>query len=87
MKTDEIYLQVISPDKVIFQGNVSLVRFPGKESPFVILRDHAPIMALLDKGVISYESLQGEGKIPVITGFVQVKDNRAYACVKQNENI
>jgi F-type H+-transporting ATPase subunit epsilon len=59
MKTDEIYLQVISPERVIFQGNVSLVRFPGKESPFVILRDHAPIMALLDKGVYLMKVCRG----------------------------
>ncbi|HBG52629.1 MAG TPA: hypothetical protein DDW70_00215 [Rikenellaceae bacterium] len=78
-----IYLQVISTQKIIFQGNVSVARFPGKKSAFTIMKDHAPILSLLEKGFITYEGPFGKGKVPVASGFVQVRKNEVYACIEQ----
>ena len=49
-----IYLQVISTQKIIFQGNVTVARFPGKKSAFSVMKDHAPILSLLEKGFITF---------------------------------
>ncbi|HKM31040.1 MAG: F0F1 ATP synthase subunit epsilon [Bacteroidales bacterium] len=76
-----LFLQIISPEKTLFKGNVTVVRFPGKKAPFVVLKDHAPIMSLLEQGVISFEGEFGKKNIPVTGGFVQVKKNRVYACI------
>ncbi|MDD2538161.1 MAG: hypothetical protein WC377_01790 [Bacteroidales bacterium] len=81
-----VYLQIISPEKILFQGNVCLARFPGTASSFVVMKNHAPIMSLLSKGVISYEGEYGEGRIPVSSGFVQVRNNKVYACIIQKED-
>lgn len=78
-----IYLQVISTQKVIFQGNVSVARFPGKKSAFTVMKDHAPILSLLEKGFITYEGPYGKGKVPVSSGFVQIRKNEIYACIDQ----
>jgi len=78
-----VYLQVMSPEKVLFEGNVSLVRFPGKKSSFVVMKDHAPIMSLLNTGQITYLGEMGNGEIPVSSGFVQVRNNKVYACIIQ----
>ncbi len=46
-----MFLEIISPEKTIYSGNIVLVQLPGKElGSFEILNNHAPIMALLDKG-------------------------------------
>ena len=44
-----LFLQIISPEKTLFKGNVTVVRFPGKKAPFVVLKAHAPIMSLLEQ--------------------------------------
>ena len=54
-----------------------------------LIRGHekpCPIMSLLSKGVISYEGEYGEGRIPVSSGFVQVRNNKVYACIIQKED-
>ncbi|MFA5301123.1 MAG: F0F1 ATP synthase subunit epsilon [Bacteroidales bacterium] len=78
-----VYLQVMSPEEVLFEGNVCLVRFPGKSASFTVMKDHAPIMSLLERGFISYEGEMGDGRIPVSSGFVQVRNNKVYACIIQ----
>ncbi|HPW79057.1 MAG: F0F1 ATP synthase subunit epsilon [Bacteroidetes bacterium ADurb.Bin037] len=79
----QIFLQVISTEKILFQGNVSVVRFMGGKTSFTVLRDHAPIMSLLDKGYITFDGDFGKKKIPMSSGFVQVKKNEVYACIEQ----
>ena len=78
-----IYLQVISTQEIIFQGNVTVARFPGKKSAFSVMKDHAPILSLLEKGFITYEGPFGKGKVPVSSGFVQIRKNEIYACIDQ----
>lgn len=45
-------LEIISPEKKIYQGNVKLVQVPGSKGSFQILNNHAPIVSTLDKGSI-----------------------------------
>lgn len=84
MEDYPIYLQIIAPDKVVFEGKVRVVRFPGGQAPFAVLKDHAPILTTLSEGIITYEGEAGLGKVPVKDGFVQVKNNTVYACVTPN---
>ncbi len=45
-------LEIITPDKKIYQGEVKRVRLPGSKGLFEILKNHAPIISTLDKGTI-----------------------------------
>jgi F-type H+-transporting ATPase subunit epsilon len=45
-------LEIITPEKTIFNGEAKLVRFPGKSGSFEILDNHAPMIASLKKGKI-----------------------------------
>ena len=47
-----MYLEIISPDKKIFAGEVSEVKLPGADGSFGILNDHAPLIASLKKGTV-----------------------------------
>jgi F-type H+-transporting ATPase subunit epsilon len=47
-----VYIEIITPDKTIFDGEVKTVRIPGKKGSFQVLSDHAPIVSTLDKGPI-----------------------------------
>ena len=48
-----MYLEVITPDEVLFKGQVSSVKLPGKDGLFQILKDHAPIISSLTAGTVS----------------------------------
>ena len=47
-----MYIEIITPDKKIFSGEVSLAQFPGTDGLFEILNNHAPIVSTLTKGKI-----------------------------------
>ncbi|MBN3036586.1 MAG: ATP synthase F1 subunit epsilon [Bacteroidales bacterium] len=47
-----MYIEIISPDNTIFQGEAELVQCPGKTGSFEILNNHAPMIAVLKEGRI-----------------------------------
>lgn len=76
-------LEILTPDKKLYSGDVYGVQLPGITGLFEILDKHAPIVSALGKGKIkvltdknsaNYFSIQG--------GFVEVLDNRATVLVE-----
>jgi F-type H+-transporting ATPase subunit epsilon len=53
-------VDILTPEKSLFQGEATAVQFPGTEGLFQVLTDHAPIMASLAQGSIARPS-QGAG--------------------------
>ncbi len=47
-----MYIEIVTPDKKIFSGEIKLVRVPGSAGSFEILKDHAPIISSLGKGQV-----------------------------------
>lgn len=45
-------LDIITPDKKLFSGEVRLVQVPGTKGSFAVLENHAPIISTLQKGKI-----------------------------------
>ena len=45
-------LEIITPEKQIFNGDVTSVKFPGINGGFEILNNHAPIISTLKEGEI-----------------------------------
>lgn len=52
-----LYLEVRTPDKEIFNGEIKQVILPGKDGSFGILKNHAPLIASLQKGKVSIDAL------------------------------
>jgi F-type H+-transporting ATPase subunit epsilon len=48
-------LEVITPEKKLFEGNARAVQFPGINGSFQLLENHAPIISALGKGVIKVD--------------------------------
>ena len=65
-------MDIVSPDKEIFNGEVDSVTLPGTLGSFTILPKHAPIVSSLKAGVLSYVTKDG---------FVEMNDNKASVCV------
>jgi F-type H+-transporting ATPase subunit epsilon len=60
--------ELVSPEKLIFSGDVAEVVVPGTEGDFTVLKDHAPVISALRPGVLSYKSEKGASETLFIRG-------------------
>lgn len=75
-------LIIYSPEKTVFNGEVSLVEVPGTKGRFEILENHDAIITTLQPGVIRYIADGQEIKQPVSSGYVEVHHNQISACIQ-----
>ncbi len=69
-------LEVISPKKILYTGEVDLVQLPGKMGSFEILQNHAPLVAILEKGRLKIiDTDRNTHFIPLSGGMVKVRRN------------
>lgn len=72
-----MYLEIITPEKKLYQGEVKRVRLPGSKGLFEILNNHAPVISTLDRGrirIIDFENRKVFFEID--GGIVENKDNK-----------
>lgn len=71
-----MYLEILTPDKKIFEGNVSIATFPGADGSFQVMDQHAPLISLLTEGVVEYRSKDSSSSIRITGGVVEVLKNK-----------
>ena len=69
-------LEIVTPDRKVFEGEVKSATFPGSKGQFQVLNNHAPIISSLDKGELRYEDKSGSHSMTVDGGVVEVLNNR-----------
>ena len=70
-------IEIITPDKKVFEGDIKSVRVPGKKGSFQVLKDHAPIISTLDKGpVIIVDNYGAQTTYEINGGVIEVKANK-----------
>ncbi|MGR3811404.1 ATP synthase F1 subunit epsilon [Jiulongibacter sp. NS-SX5] len=69
-------LEIITPDKKVFKGEVSVVTLPGKNGEFQVLKDHAPLVSTLAKGNLTYIQNDKAETILVDGGVIEVANNK-----------
>lgn len=69
-------LLIVSPDKVLFEGESNRVIAPGIFQEIAILPDHTPLYAQIVRGDIKVRTGSDEQTFPVETGLIRVKQNR-----------
>lgn len=75
-------LKIVSPEKIVYQGDVESVLVPGTKGSFEILNDHAPIISSLSEGTVEYSTKEGKKQFKIHGGFVEVKKNEVSLCVE-----
>ncbi|MDX9942038.1 MAG: hypothetical protein RBS53_07425 [Bacteroidales bacterium] len=74
--THSMTLEVISPEKVLYKGSVVLVQLPGAMGSFEIMYNHAPLMAILEKGSLKViDEERNKLNIDIEGGVVEVRNN------------
>ena len=67
-----LHFELVSPEKLVFSGEVDQVDVPGAEGDFGVLAGHAPMVTTLRPGVLTVFSGGNEQKIVVLGGFAEV---------------
>ncbi|HEX2967983.1 MAG TPA: ATP synthase F1 subunit epsilon [Bacteroidales bacterium] len=69
-------IDIITPDKKVYEGEIKSVRVPGKKGSFQVLNDHAPIISTLENGPVIIVDKEGNQQIFEVTGgVIEVKSN------------
>ena len=76
-----ITLRILSPQGEMLSVPTDLVELPGSQGRFEVLRDHAPLVTSLDKGVIRYNGEGQRREIPCPGGFAEVRNNVVTVCL------
>ena len=69
-------VSVVSPEQVLYEGAAGSVVAPAHDGLIGILPRHAPLMALLGRGVLTLKGADGSRRFRVGGGFVQVRSNK-----------
>ena len=64
--------ELVSPQKLLFSGEVQQVDVPGAEGDFGVLADHAPMVTTLRPGILTVHAGGGTQRIVVLGGFAEV---------------
>jgi len=68
-------LTIITPDKPVYDGEVTSVTVPGSAGSFEVLENHASIVSTLDDGKVIIRKGKEEEILHIVGGVVEVLDN------------
>ena len=76
-------LEILTPDKKIFSGDVYGVQLPGISGLFEVLEKHAPLVSALKAGKLKILRDKTSTSLYTIqSGFVEVLNNKATVLVE-----
>jgi len=86
-----MYLEIVTPEATLFNGEVESVAVPGVNGEFEMLNNHAPIVCLLKEGYVKIigditldeeveeKFIQGKERgtwLAINSGTIELKDNK-----------
>lgn len=63
-------VEIITPDKKVFEGTASGIQVPGNGGSFEVLENHAPVISALEKGKVRVRAQNGSYQYFEIDGGV-----------------
>ena len=71
-----MHLEILTPEKKVFEGDVTIATFPGADGSFQVMEHHAPLISLLKEGVVEYKSKEASQHVTITGGVVEVVNNK-----------
>ena len=73
----EIFVEIITPSKSAYKGEVLSIKVPGTMGNFQVLFNHAPLLSSLEIGKIQIEDATGQHiEYATSGGTIEVRDNK-----------
>lgn len=74
---NKLFLEIVTPEGKIFSNSVKSVQAPGSEGELGILANHAPIITMLNPGVIEIVGLDEKKDMVAINwGYLKVEETK-----------
>lgn len=80
-----LYLEVVTPEKVLVSQEVDMVVAPGTEGEFGVLPSHVLFLSGIVPGELRYTSGSEKESMAVTTGFAEVSNDRVSVLVDAAE--
>jgi F-type H+-transporting ATPase subunit epsilon len=81
-------LEILTPEKRLFSGEVYGVQLPGIGGLFEVLDRHAPLVSALGKGTLKVLNDKNNYSLfSIQSGFVEVLNNKATVLVEGGEEL
>ena len=75
-----MFIEILTPDKKVFEGEVTSAIFPGTTGSFQVLNNHAALISTLGKGHINFDKTVGNKaekvQLKVDGGVVEILNNK-----------
>ena len=72
-----MHLDILTPDKALFSGEVTSVILPGSKGQFEILKQHAALVSSLVAGEVKIKTSDGKlESIDITGGVVEILDDK-----------
>ena len=82
------HFELVSPDKVLFNGDAQAVLVPGAEGDFQVLSDHAPVMTSVRPGVVGIDDASGKhSRVFVRGGFADASEDQKQAAQEKLDRL
>ena len=78
-------LDILTPEKLLFQGEVKSIKLPGTNGEFEILNNHAPIISTLSKGDIYITDTENKKQnFSINGGVIEMQKNKIIVLADQH---
>ena len=69
-------LDILTPDRTLFSGEVDSVTVPGSKGEFQILKNHAALVSSLERGNVKISIGDNEQLFEINGGVIEVLKNK-----------
>ena len=83
--SDELMLEIVTPEKMAFSGNVEDVTIPGTEGEFGVLRGHEALLSSIEIGELNFTKDDKKSYYAVNTGYAEVTSNKVTILIETAE--
>lgn len=75
MSISTLRFKIVTPEKVIYENEISQITIPTMNGEITVLPDHIPLVSVLKAGELKIKDKDGEHNLAVSGGFLEVKGN------------
>ncbi len=82
-----IRCEIVSQDRMVFEGDADIVIIPGESGEMGILPNHAPLLSTLKIGIIKVRSSEKEEDFTISGGIVEIQPDVITILADAAENV
>jgi len=82
-----IYCEIVTQDKIVYKGDADIVILPGINGIMGILPNHAPLLSMLQMGIITIRKADINQFFTVAGGVVEIQPDQVTVLADMAENV